>query len=209
MRHTSAKLHTKRPTAPVCCTNGSRAHTISCLGVGVCLKVNTRAPGRGALHKVDSIPLSLLTSEHHRASVVSLLGSPPRFPSYHIIEHASCIPYKPSTPVNRYIYRISQTLGQQYNIGERPIVYTDTTKQKAKTKQKQCGTTSNMCVCVFSSHSFWTSMDVPAGVTQEEGDTGFFIHLLSAVLALIFLARRIQPFLSLVDREVEFCVLTI
>ena len=27
--------------------------------------------------------------------------------------------------------------------------------------------------------------------------------------ALIFLARRIQPFLSLVDREVEFCVLTI
>ena len=26
---------------------------------------------------------------------------------------------------------------------------------------------------VFSSHSFWTSMDVPAGVTQEEGNTGF------------------------------------
>ena len=69
-------------------------------------------------------------------------------------------------------------------------------------------TTANT-VCVFSSHSFWTSMDVPAGVTQEEGNTGFSIHLLSAVLALIFLARRIQPFLSLVDREVEFCVLTI
>ena len=65
------------------------------------------------------------------------------------------------------------------------------------------------CVCVFSSHSFWTSMDVPAGVTQEEGNSGFSIHLLSAVLALIFLAGRIQPFLSLVDREVEFCVLTI
>ena len=32
-------------------------------------------------------------------------------------------------------------------------------------------------------------MDVPAGVTQEEGNTGFSIHLLSAVLALIFLAR--------------------
>ena len=63
------------------------------------------------------------------------------------------------------------------------------------------------CVCV-SSHSFWTSssLDVPAGVTQEEGHTGFFIHL-SVVRALIFLARRIQPFLSLVDREVEFCVL--
>ena len=52
-------------------------------------------------------------------------------------------------------------------------------------------------------------MDVPAGVTQEEGNTEFSIHLHSAVLALIFLARRIQPFLSLVDRELEFCVLTI
>ena len=51
-------------------------------------------------------------------------------------------------------------------------------------------------------------MDVPARVPQEEGNTGFSIHLLSAVLALIFLARRIQPFLSLVDREIEFCVLT-
>ena len=30
-----------------------------------------------------------------------------------------------------------------------------------------------VCVCVFSSHSFWTSssLDVPAGVTQEEGHT--------------------------------------
>ena len=52
-------------------------------------------------------------------------------------------------------------------------------------------------------------MDVPAGVTQEEGHTGFFIHLLSAMRALIFLVRGIQPFLSLVDREVKFCVLTI
>ena len=63
-----------------------------------------------------------------------------------------------------------------------------------------------MCVCVFSSHSFWTSspLDVPAGVTQEEGHTGFLIHLPSAVRALIFFAKRIQPFLSLVDPEVEF-----
>ena len=70
-----------------------------------------------------------------------------------------------------------------------------------------------MCVCVFvlSSHLFWTSssLDVTAGVTQEEGHTGFLIHLPSAVHAFIFLARRIQPFLSLVDREVEFCVLAI
>ena len=52
-------------------------------------------------------------------------------------------------------------------------------------------------------------MDVPAGVTQEEGHAGFLIHLPSAVRASIFLARRIQPFLSLVGREVEFRVLTI
>ena len=52
-------------------------------------------------------------------------------------------------------------------------------------------------------------VDVPAEVTQEEGHTGFLIHLPSAVLALIFLARRIQLFLSLVDREINFCVLTI
>ena len=69
---------------------------------------------------------------------------------------------------------------------------------------------TDMCVFVFSSHPFWTSssLDVPAGVTQEEGHTGFLIHLPSAVRALIFVARRIQPFLSLVDRKVEFCVLT-
>ena len=49
-------------------------------------------------------------------------------------------------------------------------------------------------------------VDVPAGVTQEEGRAGF-LHLPSAVLALLFIARRrIQPSLSLVDREVKFCV---
>ena len=43
-----------------------------------------------------------------------------------------------------------------------------------------------ICISVFSSHSFWTSssLDVPAGVTQEEGHTGFFIRLSSAVRAL-------------------------
>ena len=49
-------------------------------------------------------------------------------------------------------------------------------------------------------------VDVPAGVTQEEGRAGFLIHLPSAMLALIFLVRRIQRFLSLVDRDVEFCI---
>ena len=47
---------------------------------------------------------------------------------------------------------------------------------------------SAACVlCVFTSHSFWTSnsLDVPAGVTQEEGHTGFLIHLLSAVVVVV------------------------
>ena len=67
---------------------------------------------------------------------------------------------------------------------------------------------TGMCV-LFSSHSFWTSssLDLPAGVTQEEGHTGFFIHLPSAVRALFFFARRIQPFLSLVDRTNDLIVL--
>ena len=47
----------------------------------------------------------------------------------------------------------------------------------------------------------------PAEVTHEEGHAGC-LRLPSVVLALIFLARRIQPLLSLVDREVEFCVPT-
>ena len=49
-------------------------------------------------------------------------------------------------------------------------------------------------------------MDAPAGVTQE-GHTGF-LRLPSEVLALIFIARRIQPSFSLVDREVELCAPT-
>ena len=57
------------------------------------------------------------------------------------------------------------------------------------------------CVCVASP----VILDVPAGVTQEEGHTEF-LHLPSAVLALIFIARRIHPFISLVHREVELCV---
>ena len=78
-----------------------------------------------------------------------------------------------------------------------------------RTSDWRCRCTG-VVLCVFSSHSFWTSSSLDlAGVTQEEGHTGFFIHLLSAVRALIFLAIRIQAILSLVDREVEFCVLTI
>ena len=40
-------------------------------------------------------------------------------------------------------------------------------------------------------------VDAPVGVTQE-GHKGF-LHLPSAVLALIFIAKRIQAHLSLVD----------
>ena len=63
-----------------------------------------------------------------------------------------------------------------------------------------------VCCCDVCWHPIYfgrqTSLvDAPAGVTQEEGHTGF-LHLPSAVLALIFLARRIQWSLSLVDREV-------
>ena len=65
-----------------------------------------------------------------------------------------------------------------------------------------------VCVCFLPIHSGhqvrWTYQP---GSHRREGHTGFLIHLLSAVRALIFLARRIQPFLSLVDREVEFCIL--
>ena len=50
-------------------------------------------------------------------------------------------------------------------------------------------------------------VDAPAGVTQEEDHSGF-LHLPSAVLALIFIVIRTQPSLSLVDRDVEFCVPT-
>ena len=59
------------------------------------------------------------------------------------------------------------------------------------------------CVCVI----FPFILDIKFVRRTSRGHTGFFIHL-SAVRALIFIARRIQPFLSLVDREVEFCVLT-
>ena len=69
---------------------------------------------------------------------------------------------------------------------------------------------TKVCACVRVVILFILEVilaDALAGVTQEEGNTGF-PHLPSAVLALIFIARRIQPFLSLVGREVEFWVPT-
>ena len=44
----------------------------------------------------------------------------------------------------------------------------------------------SLCVVSFS-HSFWasSSLDIPTGVTKEEGHTGFLISLLSAVCCCI------------------------
>ena len=62
-----------------------------------------------------------------------------------------------------------------------------------------------VCVCIVIPFKF---VDVPVRVTKKEGQTGF-LHLPSAVLVFIFLARRIQPLFSLVNRESDFCVVTI
>ena len=68
---------------------------------------------------------------------------------------------------------------------------------------------SRICVCVCVCVFFPFNLDVRLVGRTSRGDTGFLIHLHSGVIALIFLARGIQPFLSFVDREVEFCILAI
>ena len=57
-------------------------------------------------------------------------------------------------------------------------------------------------------------LDIKFVGRTSRGHTGGRSHRISHPLSfcgvcLNFLARRIQPFFSLVDREVEFCVLTI
>ena len=80
------------------------------------------------------------------------------------------------------------TLGQQYNVGKKPAVILDTyINRHAGTPERHQKQNIKQCsVCVFSSHAFWTSssLDVPAGVTQEEGHTRSLFYLLSAVRAL-------------------------
>ena len=56
----------------------------------------------------------------------------------------------------------------------------------------------SMCVCVYQ-----------PGLHRRNATQNFSSTFLLRKRALIFLARRIQAFLSLVDREVEFCVRTI
>ena len=61
-------------------------------------------------------------------------------------------------------------------------------------------------VCVFVGVRFFFFpfiLDIKFVGRTSRGHTGF-LNLPSAVRALIFLARRIQPFLSLVDRDAEF-----
>ena len=100
-----------------------------------------------------------------------------------------------------------------YNVGEKatPLYCTLTsiamqvyTKIEAKAYKEPAYNSVIMlyCVCVF----FPFILDIKFVGRTSRGHTGFLIHLSSAVRALIFHARRIQPFLSLIDREVEFCV---
>ena len=63
-----------------------------------------------------------------------------------------------------------------------------------------------VCVCVFCVVIPFV-LDIRLVGGTSRGHTGF-LQLPSAVLALILIARRTQPSLSLVDREVEFCVPT-
>ena len=66
-------------------------------------------------------------------------------------------------------------------------------------------TLDKLCVYIF----FPFILDIKFVGRTSRGHIEFFIHLPSAVRALSFLARPIQPFLSLVDREIELCILTI
>ena len=69
-----------------------------------------------------------------------------------------------------------------------------------------------MCVfvCVYLVIPFILDVrlvDAPAGVTPEEGHTGF-LHLPFEVLALVVYREKDSAVPSFVDREVEFCVPT-
>ena len=84
-----------------------------------------------------------------------------------------------------------------------------TTTQEGIKRGKNIWIQHVVCVCFLPIHSGhqWTYQP---GSHRRKVTQDFSSQLLSAVHAFIFLARRIQPFLSLVDREVDFfCVLTI
>ena len=93
-------------------------------------------------------------------------------------------------------------------------VYIHPTPNINKTSNHHAHTYCPLCICVcvriVCCQSIYSGRQ-DCGHTSR-GHTGGRLHTIpppsSAVLAVMFFARRIQPFLSLVDREVEFCVLT-
>ena len=79
--------------------------------------------------------------------------------------------------------------------------FTEHENQQTSNLNVKCVVCVCVCVCVF----FPFILDVKfVGSTNRCHTKISHPHLPSAVRAFIFLARRIQPFLSLVDREVEF-----
>ena len=73
-------------------------------------------------------------------------------------------------------------------------------KYRQCTDHRQTFAANSCCVCVFCPFN----LDVKFVGSTSRGHTGFcIVYLPSAVRAIIFLARRIQPFISLVDREVD------
>ena len=73
------------------------------------------------------------------------------------------------------------------------------TQQKAVPRSQADIRSQQLCLCVF----FSFILDVKFVGSTSRGHTGFLIHLPSAVRASIIPATRIQPFLSLIDREVK------
>ena len=159
-------------------------------------------PARGQLNRENTFSLSAVAPENLASR--DGFGSPvPRQPAHlrNQAESDAYLHYAISPEFRGGVYLFNSVHCQQ-SAGTGPV--------SLKVVPNECylGRSPYVCVCVFFPFIL-DIMDVPAGVTQEEGHTGFFIHVPSAVRALIFLARRIQPLLSLVDREVEFGVLTI
>ena len=66
------------------------------------------------------------------------------------------------------------------------------------------GRHSAVCVCFLTIYSGRHVRWMYQPGSHRRKVTGFLIHFPSAVHAFIFLAKRIQPFLSLVDRKSNF-----